>query len=164
MAKREVKVAAIQSKAFYGTKDELVDNSLALLDQAGRDGALICCLGELFSMEYDRFLQREFEHYKPMHTIAESIPGPTTDKAVEIAKKVEAINDTLPELHLLWSNIYLFQGNAEKAINAGKKAIALGPNNALSHILLAYAMNFVGRFEEAIDLAEKSMAQRVVGT
>ncbi len=61
MAKREVKVAAIQSKAFYGTKDEIVDNSLALLEKAGKDGVQICCMGELFSMEYDRFLQREFE-------------------------------------------------------------------------------------------------------
>ena len=87
MAKREVKVAAIQSKAFYGTKDEIVDNTLAVLEQAGKDGAQICCLGELFFMEYDRFLQREFEHYKPTHDIAEPIPGPTIDKVVEIAKK-----------------------------------------------------------------------------
>ena len=84
-------------------------------------------------------------------------PAESIKRAVEIAKKVEAINDSLPELHLLWSNIYLFQGDAEKAINAGKKAIALGPNNALSHVLLAYAMNFVGRFEDAIDLAEKAI-------
>lgn len=87
MAKREVKVAAIQSKAFYGTRDDIVDNSLALLEEAGRDGVEICCLGELFNMEYDRFLQRGFENYKPLHTFAESIPGPTTDKVAEICKK-----------------------------------------------------------------------------
>jgi len=58
---------------------------------------------------------------------------------------------------LLWSNIYLFQGEPEKAINAGKKAIALGPNNALCHVLLAYAMNFAGRFEEAIELGERAV-------
>jgi len=84
-------------------------------------------------------------------------PVKSIQRAVNIAKKVEAINDTLPELHLLWSNIYLFQGDAEKAIIAGKKAIALGPNNALSHVLLAYAMNFAGRFEEAIELGEKAI-------
>ena len=87
MAKREVRVAAIQSKAFYGTRDELVDNSLALVEEAGRDGVDICCLGELFSMEYDRFLQRDFKHYKPTHEFAESIPGPTTDKVTEICRK-----------------------------------------------------------------------------
>jgi adenylate cyclase len=84
-------------------------------------------------------------------------PAESINRAVEITKKVATINDTLPELHLLWSNIYLFQGDPEKAISAGKKAIALGPNNALSHVLLAYAMNFAGRFEEAIELGEKAV-------
>lgn len=87
MAKREVKVAAIQSKAFNGTKDDIVGNSLALLEEAGRDGVEICCLGELFNMEYNRFLQGDSENQKPMHEFAESIPGPTTDKVAEICKK-----------------------------------------------------------------------------
>ena len=84
-------------------------------------------------------------------------PAESLKRAVKIANKVAAINDTLPELHLLWSNIYLLQGDHEKAITEGKKAIALGPNNALCHVLLAYAMNFAGRFEEAIELAEKAV-------
>jgi adenylate cyclase len=84
-------------------------------------------------------------------------PVESIKRSVEIAEKVATINDTLPELYLLWSNIYLFQGDSEKAINAGKKAIALGPNNALSHVLLAYAMNYAGRFEEAIELGKKAI-------
>ena len=84
-------------------------------------------------------------------------PAESIKRAVEIAKKVTAINDTLPELHLLWSCIYLLQGDDEKAIQAGKQAIALGPNNALSHALLANAMNYAGMFEKAITLAERAM-------
>jgi adenylate cyclase len=84
-------------------------------------------------------------------------PAESINRAVEIAQKAEAINDTLPEVHSLWSNIYLVQEEYEKAITKGEKAIALGPNNALCHMLLAYTMICAGRFEEAIELAEKAM-------
>jgi beta-ureidopropionase len=85
--RREVKVAGIQVKCIVGTKEEIVDNALGVLEQAGKEEAQICLLGELFSMEYDRFLQREFEKYKPMFDIAEPIPGPTINKVSQIAKK-----------------------------------------------------------------------------
>jgi len=85
--KREIKVAGIQLKCIVGTKEEIVDNALGILEKAGKEDVQICLLGELFSMEYDRFLQREFEHYKPMFEIAEPIPGPTINKVSEIAKK-----------------------------------------------------------------------------
>jgi adenylate cyclase len=78
-------------------------------------------------------------------------------QAIEIANEATAINDTLPEVHSLWSNIYLAQGEYDKAISAGEKAIALGPNNALCHILLAHTMTSAGRFEKAIELAEKAL-------
>lgn len=84
-------------------------------------------------------------------------PAESIRQAIEMAKKAAAINDTLPEVHSLWSNIYLAQGEYDKAIGAGEKAIALGPNNALCHILLSHTMTSAGRFEEAIELAEKAM-------
>jgi len=84
-------------------------------------------------------------------------PAESIRQAIEFAEKATAINDTLPEVHSLWSNIYLAQGEYDKAIRAGEKAIALGPNNALCHILLAYTMTAAGRFDEAIELAEKAM-------
>ena len=84
-------------------------------------------------------------------------PAESIKQAIDIAKKAAAINNTLPEVHSLWSNIYLAQGEYDKAISAGEKAIALGPNNALCHILLSHTMTSAGRFEEAIELAEKAM-------
>jgi adenylate cyclase len=78
-------------------------------------------------------------------------------RSVEIAQKAIALNETLPEVHSLWSNIHLIQGRYEKAIAEGKKAIALGPNNATCHVLLAYTMTSVGKFEEAIVLGEKAI-------
>jgi len=76
---------------------------------------------------------------------------------MEFAQKAEAINDTLPEVHSLWSSIHLLQGDYEKAVARGEKAVAMGPNNAGCHILLAYAMNCAGRFDEAVTLAEKAI-------
>jgi len=85
--KREVRVAGIQSKCIVGTKEEIVDNAIGLLEKAGEEDVQIALMAELFSMEYDRFLQREFEKYKPMFEIAEPIPGPTINKVSKIAKK-----------------------------------------------------------------------------
>ncbi|BBO74748.1 guanylyl cyclase [Desulfosarcina widdelii] len=84
-------------------------------------------------------------------------PAESIRQAIEFAEKAAAINNTLPEVNSLWSNIYLAQGEYDKAISEGEKAIALGPNNALCHILLAYTMTAAGRFDEAIELAEKAM-------
>lgn len=84
-------------------------------------------------------------------------PAESIKQAIEMAKKAEAINDTLPEVHSLWSNIHQAQGEYDKAISAGEKAIALGPNNALCHILLSHTMTAAGRFEEAIELAKKAI-------
>ncbi|BBO68640.1 guanylyl cyclase [Desulfosarcina alkanivorans] len=84
-------------------------------------------------------------------------PAESIKQAIDIATKAAGINNTLPEVHSLWSNIYLAQGEYDKAIGAGQKAIALGPNNALCHILLSHTMTCAGRFDEAIELAEKAM-------
>jgi adenylate cyclase len=84
-------------------------------------------------------------------------PAESIRQAIEFAEKAVAINSNLPEVHSLWSNIYLAQGEYDKAVSEGEKAIALGPNNALCHILLAYTMTAAGRFDEAIELAEKAM-------
>jgi adenylate cyclase len=84
-------------------------------------------------------------------------PAQSIRQAIEFAEKAAAINNTLPEVHSLWSNIHLAQGEYDKAIRAGEMAIALGPNNALCHILLSHTMTAAGRFEEAIELAEKAM-------
>ena len=85
--KREVKVAGIQLKCVVGKKEEMVDNAIGVLEKAGEEDIQIALLGELFFMEYDRFLQREFEKYQPMFEIAEPIPGPTINKICQIASK-----------------------------------------------------------------------------
>jgi adenylate cyclase len=84
-------------------------------------------------------------------------PAESLKRAVEIAQKALALDDTLPEVHSLWNTIYLFQRQHDKAIAEGKKAIALGPNASKSYALLAETMYHAGGFEEAIALLEKAM-------
>ncbi len=79
------------------------------------------------------------------------------NRAVELAKKAVALDDTQPYVHALLGDIHLFQKRHEKAIAAGERSIALGPNDSTSHVLLAHTMYYVGRFEEAIALAKKAM-------
>jgi adenylate cyclase len=78
-------------------------------------------------------------------------------RAVEIAQKAMALDDTLPDVHTLLGGIYLYQGQHEKAIAEGKKAIGLGPNNATNYAQLAYYMYYAGEFKETIELMRKAM-------
>ena len=41
----------------------------------------------------------------------------------QAAPNAQEIDDTLPEIHILWGTVYLFKGQLEKAIAAGQKAI-----------------------------------------
>lgn len=77
--------------------------------------------------------------------------------ATQAAQKAQAADDTLPEVHILWSTIYLFQRKLEEAIAAGEKSIELGPNSALSHILFALTMEGAGNYEDSVALAEKAL-------
>jgi adenylate cyclase len=86
-----------------------------------------------------------------------SSPAESTEKAFELAKKSLTMDDTQPDIHALWSTIYLVQGQYEKAIEAGERALARGPNNACNTAILAQVMYFTGRGKEAIELMEKAM-------
>ena len=84
-------------------------------------------------------------------------PSESIEKALELAKKSITMDDTQPDVHALWSTIYLGQRQHEKAIEAGERALELGPNNACNTAILAQIMYFAGRGKEAIELMEKAM-------
>jgi TolB-like protein/Flp pilus assembly protein TadD len=78
-------------------------------------------------------------------------------RAVEIAQKAVALDETDPDVHALLGGIYLAQRQHEKALAEGKRAVDLGPNSAEVHALLAMSMLHSGEFEGGIAAAEKSM-------
>jgi len=78
-------------------------------------------------------------------------------RAVELAKKALALDDSDPMIHALWGAIYLRQRRYDQAIAEGEKSVALGPNQALPHFLLAMYLARTGRPEEAPPLVKKAM-------
>lgn len=84
-------------------------------------------------------------------------PSESFKKAVEIARKTVAMDDSDADVHALLGNIYSRQHRYEEAIREGQKALALGPANAQAHVLLAATMNAVGRFDEAMSLVKRAM-------
>ena len=78
-------------------------------------------------------------------------------RAVELAKKAQALDDSDPMIHALWGAIYLRQGRYDQAIAEGEKSVTLGPNQALPHFLLSMYLLHTGRDKEALQLVRKAM-------
>jgi len=78
-------------------------------------------------------------------------------RAVELAKKAQALDDSDPMIHVLWGAIYLQQRRYDQAIAEGEKSVALGPNQADPHFLLAMYLSHTGRYKEALPLVKKAM-------
>jgi TolB-like protein/Flp pilus assembly protein TadD len=78
-------------------------------------------------------------------------------RAVELAEKAQALDDSDPLIHVLWGAIYLRQKRYDQAIAKGKKSVALGPNQAYTHIMLAMYLFHTGRYKEALPLVRKAM-------
>jgi N-carbamoylputrescine amidase len=80
-----IKIAAIQDSRVASPVDN-VKRSLQQIEIAAGRGAQIICLQEMFTSRY--FCQTEdHQHFK----LAESIPGPTTEKLCEIARRLGVV-------------------------------------------------------------------------
>ena len=79
------------------------------------------------------------------------------DRALEIAEKLAANDDSSGYGYFALSIINLYKKQHEKALADAEKLIALAPESADSYVLLAASFNSVGRPEEAIEMVEKAM-------
>jgi tetratricopeptide (TPR) repeat protein len=79
------------------------------------------------------------------------------DRALEIAQKLVAINDSSGYGYFALSIINLSKKQYEKALADAEKLIALAPESADSYALLAAIFISVGRPAEAIEMVEKAM-------
>jgi len=84
-------------------------------------------------------------------------PGESLLRAVELAKKSRALDDSDPDIHALWGAIYLKQKRYDQAIAEGEKSVALGPNQSFPHLLLGMYLSHTGRYKEALPLVRKAM-------
>ncbi|MFQ6075135.1 MAG: carbon-nitrogen hydrolase family protein [Candidatus Bathyarchaeia archaeon] len=80
---RKICVAGVQMSCEIGDKEANVQKALGLIDEAAKKGAQIILLQELFNTDYISFTRRDTKVFD----YAETIPGPTTNKIAEKARK-----------------------------------------------------------------------------
>ncbi len=79
------------------------------------------------------------------------------ERALALAQKALALDDSLPFAHSLLSDDYALKQQYDQAIAEGKRAIALDPNNADSYAWQADILNYAGQPEEALRAVTQAM-------
>jgi adenylate cyclase len=79
------------------------------------------------------------------------------EKAIQLAQKVLALDDTHARTHGLLSNLYSLKREHDKAVAEGERAMALDPGGADVHAWLGQSLNYADRPGEAIPLLEKAI-------
>ena len=82
-------------------------------------------------------------------------PRETLEKSMELAKKALAMDDSIPQAHILLGFFYLREGNYDKAIPEYERALALDPGSTNAIYNYADCLTYVGKPEEAIPLFQK---------
>ncbi len=86
-----------------------------------------------------------------------SDPQRSLETTTELVERGLSLDDALPELYVLYGQIYNTMGEHEKALDVGARGIALDPNNSINLAVVASLMNFAGKPEEGIGLIQKAM-------
>ena len=84
-------------------------------------------------------------------------PRESIGKAIELAQKSLALDNTLAEAHGFLSGFYTIKREYDKAIAEGEQAVALNPSGATVIAQYATSLDFAGRSQEAIPLFEKAI-------
>ncbi len=84
-------------------------------------------------------------------------PQESIAKAIELAQKSLAVDDTRAEVHGLLSQFYCLKRDYDRAIVEGEKGVTLNPSGADVKYWYAATLTFAGRAEEAIPLFEKTI-------
>jgi adenylate cyclase len=84
-------------------------------------------------------------------------PRESIDKAIELAQKSLALDNTLAEAHGFLSGFYTIKREYDKAIAEGEQAVVLNPSGATVIAQYATSLDFAGRSEEAIPLFQKAI-------
>jgi adenylate cyclase len=79
------------------------------------------------------------------------------DRALEMAQKAVALDDSLPLAHALLGRLYVYKWQYDQAIAECERAIDLGPNLPAAYDLLAQTLARSGKPAESIAPAEKAM-------
>jgi adenylate cyclase len=84
-------------------------------------------------------------------------PRETREKAIELAQKAIAMDDSLPLPHIMLSVVYSFNREYDKGIAEGERAVAVDPNGFGSYGIYGAALLYACRLDEAIPLLQKAI-------
>jgi TolB-like protein/class 3 adenylate cyclase len=79
------------------------------------------------------------------------------ERAFEAAQRAVALDDSLPEAHMIVGIVYLFQRQHAQALTEAERAIALDPNDADAYWTLGYILNFMDGYKDALRAVETAM-------
>jgi tetratricopeptide (TPR) repeat protein len=84
-------------------------------------------------------------------------PQETLEKAIELAQKALAMDDSIAGAHGLLCSLYLWKREYDKAIAEGERGVALNPGGTSELLNYAASLSYAGRPEEAIQLFQKAI-------
>lgn len=84
-------------------------------------------------------------------------PRETLEKAIELAQKAPAVNDSRANAHALLSHCYSRKEECKKAIAEGERAVSIDPERISALIAYANGLSDAGRPEEAIPIFPKGI-------
>ncbi len=84
-------------------------------------------------------------------------PQESIEKAIEMAQKALALDDSSSIAHTLLCNIYSRKREYDKAITEGERAVALAPSGAFAHEVYASILMYADRSEEAVSIFRKAI-------
>jgi adenylate cyclase len=81
----------------------------------------------------------------------------TLERALAMAQRAVALDDSLPRAHNLLGRIYLQKKQYGQALAEVERALALDPNNADGYMHLGMILTYVGQPQEGLTMTEKAM-------
>jgi adenylate cyclase len=90
-------------------------------------------------------------------------PRESLEKAMELAQKGLAIDDSLPGPHSLLATIYSQKGEYDKGVAEGERAVVLDPNGSSTYELYGVSLNYAGRYKEAMPVFQKAIRLNPIG-
>lgn len=84
-------------------------------------------------------------------------PMQSLERALELAQRAVALDETLPLAHQALGFVYLFQRQHEQAIAEIERATALNPSDALNYSTLGITLVFAGRLDDGVKAQEQAL-------
>jgi len=84
-------------------------------------------------------------------------PQETLEKAIELAQKALAMDDSISNAHSLLCSLYTYKREYDRAIAEGERGVALNPGGTSELLNYAVCLRYAGRRGEAIQLFQKAI-------